>query len=61
MKESIYKDIADIVNENKILKERINKAIEYIKENNRYSCIGGVIEFYGDFDELLNILKGNNK
>ena len=36
----------------------IDKAIKYIEKETRYSCISGVVEFYGDTDKLLKILKG---
>lgn len=39
--------------------EKIDKAIKYIKDNDRYSNISGLYEFYGDIDELIEILGGD--
>lgn len=39
--------------------EKINNAIKYIKDNDRYSNISGLYEFYGDIDELIEILGGD--
>ena len=41
--------------------ERLNSIIEeaivYIKNNDRYSCISGINEWYGDSDKLIKILE----
>lgn len=42
-------------------KSRIEKAVEYIETNEGYSQLSGMWEFYGDTDDLLNILRGKNK
>lgn len=47
--------------ENKILNNRINKAIEYFEENYRFSNLGGDYEFYGDGYEFLKILHGDDE
>lgn len=67
MKENIYKDIADIVNENKKLKKQIDEAIEYISHyiDNEYRN-GRDDELYlelnhNELKELLDILKGSDK
>lgn len=40
--------------------DRIDKAIKYIEEETRYSNLLGTVEFYGDTDYLINLLKGDN-
>lgn len=57
-----YDDLIDEqVQNNFIIEElsnRINDAIHYININNHYSILSGMDEFFGDFDELKNILRG---
>lgn len=43
------------------LNNRIDKAIEYIRTNEGYSQISGMWEFYGDTDELVKILRGEEQ
>lgn len=40
------------------LSNRINDAIHYINVNNHYSILSGMDEFFGDFEELKDILRG---
>ena len=40
------------------LSNRINDAIHYININNHYSILSGMDEFFGDFEELKDILRG---
>ena len=44
-------------NEN-MLVSRMNRAIEYLNNANRYSNISGMFEFYGDIDDVIKILNG---
>lgn len=47
-------------NENMIV-SRINKAIEYLNNATKYSNISGMVEFYGDTDDVIKILTGEIK
>jgi t-SNARE complex subunit (syntaxin) len=57
--DTIFRKITNLQQENKQLKERIDKAIEYIKENasygNQEKCCLDDLNYY-DCDELLEIL-----
>lgn len=57
-----YDDLIDEqVQNNFIIEElsnRINDAIHYINIHYHYSMISGMNEFFGDYDELINILRG---
>ena len=65
MSKSEYKKLVDrnteLIDKMKDLQERINKAIDYINKETRFSFLGGMMEFYGDTDELIRILKGEDK
>jgi hypothetical protein len=52
--EKEYKSKVDDIGK---LTSNIYKAIKYINENDKFSNIAGCYEFYGDPDELINILE----
>lgn len=58
-----YDDLIDEqVKNNFIIEElsnRINDAIHYINTNYHYSILSGMDEFFGDYDVLISILRGN--
>ena len=47
-------------NNEDMLVARINRAIEYMNNSYKYSNISGMYEFYGDIDDVINILEGKN-
>ena len=62
LKEKYDELIDEQVQNNFIIEElsnRINDAIHYINTNYHYSVLSGMDEFFGDYDELINILRGN--
>lgn len=56
----LYEMRYKFVKENKLLQERIDKAIEYVEFVKSYSLANTLNEGYIDVDKLLNILKGVN-
>ena len=58
----MYDDLIEEKLENEFiidnLSNRINDAIHYINVNNHYSILSGMDEFFGDFEELKDILRG---
>ena len=58
----MYDDLIEEKLENEFiidnLSNRINDAIHYINVNNHYSILSGLDEFFGDFEELTDILRG---
>lgn len=62
IKKLFIRNLKDVKNRyikyDKPIKQRIDKAIEYIKKVTRYSCISGIVEFFGNTDDVITILQG---
>jgi hypothetical protein len=57
-----YGDIEQLQQENKQLKEKIDKAIEYIKQYGNLYCLKHTqFKKYKQYEELLEILGGDNE
>lgn len=61
MNDDLLKQFEKLLDNYIELNKRIDKAIDYIEENDKYSGIAGDFVFYGDTNELINILKGSDK